>query len=91
MSPIVIARRVVAALFWLFLLIDLYAWAGLSRDPEVGIAVTKSINHEGVLAWGYARRSLMRWGSNPLPWPLRINISQTLAPPWRPIRPQRWT
>ena len=58
MSPIVIARRVVAALFWLFLLIDLYAWAGLSRDPEVGIAVTKSINHEGVLAWGYASAGL---------------------------------
>lgn len=54
MKPIVIVRRAAALLCLLFLLLDLYAWAGLSRDPEVGVAVSRSIEREGALAWVYA-------------------------------------
>lgn len=54
MIAIVFVRRVAAILFWLFLLLDLFAWAGLCRDPEVGVAVSKSVNREGVLARVYA-------------------------------------
>ena len=43
MSPIVIVRLAASVLFWLFLLLDLFAWAGLCRDPQVGIAVSKSV------------------------------------------------
>ena len=54
MNRSVIVRRATAVLFWLFLLLDLVAWAGLCRDPEVGMAVSKSVNREGALAWVYA-------------------------------------
>ena len=50
MKTVTLIRRLVALLFWIFLLVDLVAWAGLSRQPRIGPAVLKSVQQEGVFS-----------------------------------------